>query len=362
MIEYNKDSIVTIKKSSYSNIDLESLLAPLGGIKHFVKRGERTLIKVNLLNASTPEKAVITHPELIKAVIKEVRKAGGIPYIGDSPSGQFSKRRLKKVYEKAGLLELARELDVELNYNTHSTKMEISNGYQLKKVPLCDFVRDSDTIISLPKLKTHLFMILTLATKNMYGAVPGLTKAKYHSQFHKKEAFADMLLDVLSIAQPDLIIMDGIVAMQGDGPFSGTPVDLHLLLASENPLALDLAICKILNINPVGIPTLKRAKVRKLWPTKITYPLQKPKDVQYHDFKLPSTAGYLLTGKKTPKKSPQPNDKCTCCRECVEICPENAITIFSKKASIDYSKCIRCYCCHEVCTYSAIDLITIKNN
>jgi len=360
MIEYNKDSIVSIEKFSYSDIDLKSLLAPLGGINHFIQPGERTLIKVNLLNASTPEKAVVTNPSLIKAVIKEVRKAGGIPFIGDSPSGKFSKRRLDKVYASAGLVDLANELDVELNYNTDSKKMEIPNGKQLQKVPICDFIKDSDKIISLPKLKTHSFMILTLAIKNMYGAVPGLTKAKYHSQYYKKEAFADMLLDVLSINQPDLVIMDGIVAMEGDGPFSGNPIDLNVLLASNNPVAIDLAICEILQINPIGIPTLKRAKMRKLWPTKITYPLQTPKDVQYSGFKLPSTAGYLLTGKKTPKKSPNPNEKCTCCRECVEICPEDAITIISKRASVDISKCIRCYCCHEVCTESAIDLVTIK--
>ncbi len=362
MIEYNKDSIVSIEKFTYSTTDLQSLLSPLGGIKKFVKRDERTLIKVNLLNASTPEKAVITHPQLIKAVIKEVRKAGGIPYIGDSPSGQFTKRRLDKVYEKSGLLDLAKELDVELNYNTNSTKMNIPNGQQIKKVPICDFVKDSDKIISLPKLKTHSFQMLTLATKNMYGAVPGLTKAKYHSKYYKKEAFADMLLDVLSITQPDLIIMDGISAMEGDGPFSGTPINLNLLLASKNPLAIDLAICEILHINPIGIPTLKRANVRKLWPKKITYPLKKPKDVCYNGFKLPSTAGHLLTGEKTPPKSPRPNEKCTCCKECVEICPVNAIKLVSKRASIDYSKCIRCYCCHEVCTESAIELVTVKNN
>ena len=360
MIEHEKNSTVSIEKFNYSNIDLKSLLSPMGGIKKFVKHGERVLIKVNLLNASIPEKAVVTHPNLIKTVIKEVREVGGIPYIGDSPSGQFSKRRLDKVYERAGLIKLANELDVELNYNTSSKKMNIPKGKRIKKAPICDFVSDADKIIALPKLKTHSFMIMTLATKIMYGAVPGLTKARYHSHYYKKDSFADMLLDILSITQPDLIIMDGIVGMEGDGPFSGTPIDLNLLLASENSIAIDLAIYKILNINPIGIPTLKRANVRKIWPTKINYPILKPKDVEYKDFRLPSTAGYILTGEKTPAKSPKPNEKCTCCKECIEICPTNAIEIISKKASIDYSKCIRCYCCHEVCTESAIKLVVIK--
>jgi uncharacterized protein (DUF362 family)/NAD-dependent dihydropyrimidine dehydrogenase PreA subunit len=360
MVEKEKNSNVCIGRFNYSNIDLKSLLSPLGGINKFVNYNERVLIKVNLLSASVPEKAVVTHPNLIKEVIREVRGVGGIPYIGDSPSGKFSKRRLDKVYERAGLIKLADELNVELNYKTTSKKMSVPMGKQLKKVPICDFVKDADKIISLPKLKTHSFMIMTLATKIMYGAVPGLTKARYHAQYYKKDSFADMLLDILSITQPDLIIMDGIVGMEGNGPFSGTPIDLNLLLASGNSIAIDLAICKILNINPVGIPTLKRANIRKIWPKKINYPILKPKDVEHRHFELPSTAGYILTGKKNPSKSPRSNDKCTGCGECVEICPTNAITLISKKASIDYSNCIRCYCCHEVCTESAIDLVVIK--
>jgi uncharacterized protein (DUF362 family) len=359
-IEHKKISTVSIERFIYSNIDLKPLLSPLGGIKNYIKPGEKVLIKVNLLNASIPEKAVVTHPNLIKSVVKEVLEVGGIPYIGDSPSGQFSKRRLNKVYKRAGLIELSNELGVELNYNTSSTKMNIPNGIRLKKAPICDFVSNADKIIALPKLKTHSFMIMTLATKIMYGAIPGLTKARYHSIFFKKDSFADMLLDILTIVQPDLIIMDGIIGMEGDGPFSGKPIELNLLLASENSVAIDLAICKILDINPIGIPTLKKANVRKLWPTKINYPILKPKDVEYNGFKLPSTAGYILTGKKPPVKSPKPQDNCTGCGECVEICPTNAIKIISKKASIDYSKCIRCFCCHEVCTESAIKLVVIK--
>ncbi len=354
------NSTVCIEKFNYSNIDLKFLLSPLGGMKKYINPGEKVLIKVNLLNASIPEKAVVTHPNLIKSVVKEVLEVGGTPYIGDSPSGQFSKRRLDKVYQKAGLIELANELGIELNYNTSSTKMNIPEGIRLKKTPICDFVRNADKIIALPKLKTHSFMIMTLATKIMYGAIPGLTKARYHSIFFKKDSFADMLLDILTIVAPDLIIMDSILGMQGDGPFSGIPIELNLLLASDNSVAIDLAVCKLLNINPIGIPTLKKANVRKIWPKKIDYPILKPKDVEYTGFKLPSTAGCILTGKKTPIKSPKIQDNCIGCEQCVEICPVNAIKIISKKASIDYSKCIRCYCCHEVCPESAIKLVTIK--
>ena len=349
-------TIVSIQKSNYDNLNIESLLIPLGGFKKYINKGERVLLKTNLLNATEPEKCIVTNPAVISAVAKSVLKVGGIPYIGDSPSGQFTKRRLKRVYKKSGLIKLSKQLGIELNYDTGSKKIVFPDGKRIKKISLCNFVLDADKIISLPKIKTHSFMMMTLATKIMFGAVPGLIKAKYHSMFFRRKEFAEMLIDVLLITKPNLIIMDGIVGMQGEGPSSGDLVKLGVMLASKNSIALDIAVCKMLDIEPIGIPTLKEAKIRNLWPLQIAYPLLSPKDVKYTGFMLPSSAGYLLTGKKTPDSLPHLNLKCVGCGQCAEVCSRKAIKIVDKKAKIDYSKCIKCYCCHEICTYKAIDL------
>jgi uncharacterized protein (DUF362 family) len=352
--------IVSIQKSTYTDIDLESLLNPFCGIQKYIKSGERVLLKTNLLTPSKPEKAVVTHPAVVGAVAQAILKVGGIPYIGDSPSGQFTKRRLEKTYTKAGLKDLANKLGIELNYDTGTQKIIIPKGKKLKKTILCNFVLNADKIIALPKIKTHSYMIMTLATKIMYGVIPGLTKAKYHSMFLKKTAFADMLLDVLSIRKPDLIIMDGIVGMQGDGPSGGMPINLEILLASEDAVAIDLAVCDMLCIEPIGIPTLRQAKIRKLWPAEISYPLLSSTDVRYTGFLLPSTADYLVTGRKKPNRSPVPSEKCTACGQCEEICPKKAIKIVNQIAQVDYTKCIQCYCCHETCPYDAINLEVVK--
>jgi uncharacterized protein (DUF362 family)/NAD-dependent dihydropyrimidine dehydrogenase PreA subunit len=352
----NKDTMVCIKKSTYQTIDIDKLISPLGELNKYIKKDQRILLKVNLLNASVPDKAVVTNPLFVKKTAEAVLKVGGIPYIGDSPSGQFTKRRLKKVYEKANLTDLSRELGIELNYDTTTKKVPIPQGKRLKKTPICNFILQADKIIALPKIKTHSYMIMTLATKIMYGAVPGLTKAKYHSMYIRRTSFSDMLLDILTILKPDLTIMDGIVGMQGQGPASGIPVNLGILLAAEDPVSMDIAVCKMLNIEPVGIPVLKRAKLRGLWPKEIIYPQLKPEDVKYNGFILPSTANYLLTGEKTPEQSPIITTKCTNCGYCEEICPKNAITMSAKMARINYPKCIKCYCCHEVCPEEAIEL------
>jgi uncharacterized protein (DUF362 family) len=351
---------VCIEKSTYQTINLDSLLNPLGGIKKYISKDEFVLLKVNLLNATIPEKAVVTNPMIVKKVAEEVLKAGGIPYIGDSPSGQFTKGRLKRVYKKSGLQKISKELGIELNYDTKTTKIQIPSGKILKESQVCNFIKKADKIIALPKIKTHSYMTLTLSTKLMFGIIPGLTKAKYHSLFLRRTSFADMIIDINTIAPPNLIIMDGIIGMQGEGPSGGTPVDLGIILASENAIAMDISVCNALNIEPVGIPVLKQAKLRGLWPKEIHYPQLTPEDVRYNGFILPSTANYILTGEKTPKKSPKVNSRCTSCGLCQEICPKHAITNTTQGAQINYSKCIRCYCCHEVCPEKAIELLELN--
>lgn len=352
----SKPAVVCIQKNTYNNIDIDSLLKPLGGMNQYIKKGERVLIKTSLLIPSDPKKAIVTHPAVIKAIAEAVIKTGAVPFIGDSPSGQFTKRRLEKTYEKSGLITLANDLGVELNYDTGVTKIDNPNGKKLKKTLFCDYVLNAEKIIAVPKIKTHSYMFMTLATKIMYGAIPGLTKAKYHSLFIKRTAFADMLLDVLSVKKPDLFIMDGVVGMEGDGPSGGTPVDLGILLASEDAVAMDLACCDLLGIEPIRIPTLRQAKIRRLWPPDIHYPLLAPKEAQHVGFRLPSSAVSRITGAKNHRQRPRPTELCTACGECVEICPKQAIQITNARAVVEYSTCIACYCCHEICPYEAIRL------
>ena len=352
---------VSIVKATYSDPGIETLLAPLGGMEKFVKKNDKVLLKVNLLSAKGPEKAVTTHPEFVRAVARAVRKAGGEPSIGDSPAGPFSKRSLTKVYKNSGLQKMAGEEGIPLNFDTGAKKLDIPNGQRLQRAPVCNFILNADKIIALPKLKTHSLQYMTLACKIMYGVVPGLAKAKYHAQFPRRASFADMMLDILSIAKPHLFIMDGIVGMEGQGPGNGEPVKMDLVLASTDSVAMDIAVCKILGIEPVSIPALKRAKVRGLWPERVDYPIQGPEDVAYQGFRLPNTADHLLTGKKTPSKSPVITDKCTACGDCERICPKEAVKVQGQMAAVTYSKCIRCFCCHEVCPEDAIILRSVKS-
>lgn len=351
---------VSITRATYADPGIEGLLEPLGGMQRFIKKGDRVLLKVNLLTGREPEKAVTTHPDLVRAVARAVKDAGGRPFIGDSPGGPFSEWNLRMVYQKSGLEVLAREEEISLNYDTGARKVAIPGGKRLKRAPFCACFLDADKVIALPKLKTHSFQYMTLACKIMYGTISGLTKAKYHARFPNRNVFADMLLDVLHVAVPHLVIMDAIVGMQGQGPNSGDPVRIGCVLASTNPVAMDIAVCGMIGVEPVGIPVLKRAKIRNLWPERIEYPLLNPEDVKIPEFRLPNTAEHLVSGEKASKKSPVVTWKCVGCGECEKICPRGAIKVEGEAAGVDYSKCIRCFCCHEVCPEDAIKLMVTK--
>jgi uncharacterized protein (DUF362 family)/Pyruvate/2-oxoacid:ferredoxin oxidoreductase delta subunit len=351
---------VIIQKAAYSEPDIERLLFPLGGMASFVERGDKVLLKVNLLSAREPEKAVTTHPEVVRAVARAVKEAGGTPYIGDSPSGRFSERALRKAYQRSGLEDVSTEEGILLNWDTGSKRLDIPEGVRLKRSSVCNFVLEADKIIALPKLKTHSLQYMTLACKIMYGSIPGLTKSKYHAQFPRRAAFADMLLDITTFIKPGLYIMDGILGMQGQGPGSGDPVHLGWLLASTDPVAMDIAVCRLIGIEPIAIPALKRAKVRKLWPEEIEYPILAPANIACLGFTLPNTSDHLLTGKKAPSGRPMVTEKCIACGDCEEICPKDAIQIKGERATVDDSKCIRCFCCHEVCPEKAIDLVAAR--
>jgi uncharacterized protein (DUF362 family) len=353
---------VSILKATYSDPQIDTLTAPFGGMEKFVEKNEKVLLKVNLLSGKDPGKAVTTHPDFVRAVARAVVAVGGKPYVGDSPAGTFSPKALTKAYGRSGFEKLSNEEGIPLNFDTGARKVDIPKGKRLRRTSICEYVLKADKIIALPKLKSHSYQYLTLACKIMYGAVPGLTKAKYHAQFPRKVRFADLMLDILSIVKPQLYLMDGIVAMQGQGPGSGEPVKMDLVLAATDPVAMDIAVCKILGIEPVGIPALKMAKVRGMWPGKINYPLRRPEDVAYKGFRLPNTAGHLLTGQKPPRKSPVVTDKCTACGECENICPKGAVTVTGPKAVVTYAKCIRCFCCHEVCPEDAVVLRNLTLN
>ena len=114
---------------------------------------------------------------------------------------------------------------------------------------------EADALISVCKMKTHALEYITGAVKNQYGCVQGFHKAKGHTLYSDPVSFARMLGDLNRLVKPRLYILDGITAMEGNGPTSGDPVPMRLLLLSADPVALDSVFCHLIHLDPQLVPT-----------------------------------------------------------------------------------------------------------
>lgn len=356
---------VALARCTSYNLDqvrrqLRQLLAPLGGMAAFVSAGQRVLLKPNLLSAKPPEAAVTTHPVLVQAVAELVQQAGGLVVIGDSP-GIGS---LERVAEKSGIAAVARGLGVPLV--AFQTTQQVSGSGIFRQFELSREYLAADLVINLPKLKTHEMMTLTCGVKNLYGSVVGAAKAGLHlTAGRSRELFAGLLLEIAQARPVALTIVDGICAMEGDGPSSGNPRQLGWLLAGANPVAVDLVAGRLVGIPSELLPVEQEARRRRIpgadWQeiallgepfeaVKEPFRLPGGLDVQ---FGLPKFVKELLRNQLSPLPVADPQ-LCVLCGICRDACPPCAISITNNALKVDSGRCIRCWCCRELCPYQAL--------
>lgn len=365
---YEKKNIENAVKRALSAFDFPS---------SFDMKGKKILIKANLLSANNPDKAVTTHPEVVSAIAREFIKAGGEVTIADSPGGIYNQGILGHVYSSCGMNTVAEESGAKLNFDMSHRKVKFSQGKFAKEFNIISPVLDADFIISVAKLKTHGLAYYTGAVKNLFGAIPGLEKAGFHSLYPNKYKFNGVLVDLCEYIKPGISFVDGVIGMEGAGPSGGNAKHVGVIGASLNPYALDLAMSDLVSLPQSKIPILTEAAVQGLVPEnvgKLEFLGDDPR--QFKTTFQPAIKGtrrgnpivFLITRYLLPKKwkeglsnkfTPWPKivDKCIACGKCVEICPRQVIEIENKKAKPDYSGCIRCYCCHEVCPVQAIELV-----
>lgn len=332
--------------------------------------GKRVLIKPNLLSDTGPEAAATTHPEMVSAVCRLVREAGGTPIIADSPGAGhlYTPKTLRRIYDRSGMSRVAEETGAELSFDTGSSEVSFPDGVVMKRFTLMNPVRDADVIISVCKLKTHMFTKFSGGVKNTFGVIPGLEKPVFHSRFPAHEDFSEMLVDLNELVNVNFVVMDAVFGMEGNGPMGGDPKFCGYVLASRSVYALDVSAQRLIGMNPDQIGTTVSAKRRDLLDT-----VEEAGDavVPVMGFALPPT--YAEPQKNTWVRNvilsrmqkagrlyaPAPHvipERCVGCGQCVRICPKDAVRFADGKAVFDRSRCIRCYCCHEMCQSRAIDL------
>ncbi|MFH1874550.1 MAG: DUF362 domain-containing protein [Pseudomonadota bacterium] len=326
-------------------------------------RGKTVLLKPNMLGAYPPEMGITTNPIFVEAAIVLFKELGAKLWLGDSPNGIFP---IEEVWEKTGMHALCKKYQVE------EKPFERSGSINRQGIQIAKPVLDAEILVSLPKLKTHGLTILTVATKNLYGCVPGLVKTTYHKKFLDHFSFSRHLVKIAQLAKPSLHLVDAIVGMQGNGPSAGDLIKLNVILAGQDHHLIDEACCQLVGLNPEHLDTLIAARNFKLWKTSNSLKIvgDNLEDCKPKSFILPKTytkgwrdlwISKFVIEQIMCKVSIKPKiikDVCVHCGLCVKSCPVQAITQKDENSvpKISNKKCIECYCCHEICPSKAIDL------
>lgn len=347
----------------------------LGGWEALLSKDERILLKPNLLSRTAPEKACTTHPAVFAAVGRALQEAGfNNLFYGDSPGNHLIGS--EQTAQGCGILQEAEKLNILPADFLQGEEVPFPEGHAADHFVLCKGVLESDAIINLCKMKTHQLERITGAMKNTFGCVYGFNKGASHARFPNADAFGKMIGDLNRLVKPRLHIMDGILAMEGNGPQSGDPVPMYVILASRDPVALDSVFCRLVDLDPGLVPTnvygqeygigTYRSEDIELVTEEGTVSMDEAADLWGNpDFQV--ERGTEFKGQLNAIRFLQPlldrkpyikKEKCVGCGICIQSCPLDEKAIFMKngKPKYHYKKCIKCYCCQEMCPEKAIDV------
>jgi uncharacterized protein (DUF362 family)/Pyruvate/2-oxoacid:ferredoxin oxidoreductase delta subunit len=372
VLDYDSKVIESSLAAAFQKLDVAS---------HF-QSGENILIKPNLLSAVGPERAVTPHPTVFAALAEALSGLDLTLSYGDSPATSQPAAAARI----AGLTDVADRLGIAHADFSTATTVRFSQGTHFKEAPIANGVLAADGLVNLCKLKTHALTGMTGAVKNLFGIIVGSRKAQLHVQFPDLQSFSNMLADLNREFMPRLIVMDAIVAMEGNGPMNGKPRACGWLLVGFDPVAIDTVGATIMGFTPGDLKLLKTAQAAGLGTAD-------PRDIEVAlldagtgattgegsladfsgqlaipGFVRPAVsrslmtlatklAGPLIKRHVMERPAIQP-DVCTRCSQCVKACPVDPKALSQNQARAvplyRYDRCIRCYCCQEICPAGAI--------
>ena len=326
--------------------------------------GRRVLLKPNLLRSSTAEAGIVTHPAVLAAVIREVEARGPAEIVvGDNP-GLFSYGANESAFAETGLGPAAGAY--YRNIGTDGVKVRLKTSGFDGTVLVSRAVIEADVVISLPKFKTHGLTVITGAIKNSYGILPGAQKARLHMAAGSPERFHETIVDVFTLRVPDFFIMDAVIGMEGNGPASTDLRSVGCLLASDNAVAMDAVMARMMGLDPARLRFLQRASADGLGRFEADRIEVIGKMPVLDDFKLPPLGGEAIAGNaavqemicgRTCLKPKADTERCTGCGTCVDQCPAGALTLVDDLPQVDPESCITCFCCQEMCPEQAMALV-----
>jgi len=252
-IDLNKASLDSVtklvKNAIYASCDFKNLVA-----------NKSVLIKPNLVRPIPFKLCTTTDPRVIYSVALLTREAGAAKIIvGEKPGWKLSAR---SVFETVKVGEVLKDLDVEMCYFDEEECLEanIPNARVFSRIRVPRVVLESDIIINLPKMKTHMHTLVSLGIKNLYGLILDDQRLLYH-----RNDLNYKLVDILRLKAPSLTVTDGIWPMEGQAPHYGEAVkDFNVIVAGTDVVATDAVTCSIMGIEPFEVDTIRIAHMEGL--------------------------------------------------------------------------------------------------
>ncbi|MFC1713958.1 DUF362 domain-containing protein [Candidatus Poribacteria bacterium] len=352
----------------------------IGGLSPLISEGDTVLIKPNFIREEPSFTGTTTNIEVVRAVVKLVREAKASPIVGEASGNQYD---TEAIYENIGVRDGLGDVEVLDLDRDEVVYVKIQGAKALKEVGVAKTALDADFIISVPLLKTHMTTNITIGMKNMMGTLPQREKWKMHmSGLHQA------LVDLNRLVKPNLVIVDGTVGMEGLGPTIGRPVQMNLILAGTDVVAVDTVGSAVMGFaleevehlvragkDGLGINDLGRIEVRGEKIEDVTRPFKRPfkgslgpkflfvwGDIQYrlgtfllnrfdYDFRpwLKSVSDIYVSRPRLNK------ELCNLCGECVKVCRTETLMMKSYPL-VNYGKCSKCLRCVDCCPENAFSI------
>jgi len=241
---------------------VETALLELGGSSRFFAPGATVFIKPNQTVYYSAEEGCTTDPLLVGALIRLAQQAGAERVqVAESSGGVFSSIQCMKVTGMAAVAELEGAELVDLGSDSvPNRQIEIPGGRVIQRVPLPAPLLDADVIIDAPKAKNHHIEPILGALKNWVGTV----NQQWRQYNHGDEDMLGRFMDIMTVAKPDLCVVDALIAGEGDGPIANIPHWCGCILASTDPVATDVTIARLLGRDWTKLEFAKEAESRGL--------------------------------------------------------------------------------------------------
>jgi uncharacterized protein (DUF362 family) len=225
--------------------------------------GKRVVLKPNLVEYHR-DKVINTHPHVVAAAIELCKSEGAAEILVAEGPGHW--RNVEYLVQASGLGDVLRHYNVKFTDLNHDEPIKTPNLGRLTGLEylyLSRTVACADVLISLPKLKTHHWAGVTLSLKNLFGTLPGICYGWPKNELHWR-GIENSIVDIALTRTPDLAIVDGIIGMEGDGPLNGSAKPLGALIMGPDPVAVDAACCRLMELDPGRIKHLALAEQRRL--------------------------------------------------------------------------------------------------